>query len=126
MTRLFIAFALACFGMASASAAAEMTPDTGHSVRLASFAGVVYYSVGEDGYEVVATLAAGAEEQPIRFIASLRPGQKMVVSVPRSVGEPSSDLEIRRDGDIMVVSDPDAAEPADLTAIEPTRAALGQ
>jgi hypothetical protein len=126
MTRLFMAFALACCGSVGASTAAELTPVNGYSVHLARYAGVVYYTVGGDGYDVVATLGAGAEEQPIRFIASLRPGQKMVISVPRSVGQPSSDLEIRRDGDVMVLNDPDTAAGVDLTTIHPTPAALGE
>ncbi|RWK44046.1 MAG: hypothetical protein EOR46_04275 [Mesorhizobium sp.] len=47
-----------------AAAAAELAPGSGHSIHLAAFDGVVYYTVEQDGYRVVATLAPGGTVSP--------------------------------------------------------------
>ncbi|UVC19396.1 hypothetical protein [Mesorhizobium onobrychidis] len=72
--------------MTGASAAAGLAPASGHSIHLPGFDGVIYYTVEQSGYRVVATLASGADELPIRFISTLGPGQRMAISVPQSIG----------------------------------------
>lgn len=124
MTRLFTACALAGFALTSASAAAELAPGSGHSIHLAAFDGVVYYTVEQDGYRVVATLASGADALPVRVISTLAPGQRMVLSVPQSLGQPSIDFEILRNGDALVVSD--AIPAAMVVDGVPTAAASGK
>lgn len=91
-------------GMAGAPAV-ELAPGHGHghSIRLGNVSGVVYYTTEADAFRVVATLASGMTEPPIRFMASLAPGQRIVVSVPRSVDEASLDLTIARIGDTVQV-----------------------
>ncbi|RWM25560.1 hypothetical protein [Mesorhizobium sp.] len=108
MTRLFTACLLTGFALTGASVAAALEPGSGHNVHLAAVDGVVYYTVEPDGYRVVATLASGADALPIRVISTLVPGQRLLISVPRSVGQPSIDFEILRNGDALVVSDPAA------------------
>jgi hypothetical protein len=103
--------------IAGASPAAELSPGAGHSVRLAEFAGTLYYTVEPDGFRVVATLASGAEGQPIRFESTLASGQRVIISVPRSAGEPSLDLAIARNGDTLVVTDPTAAARSDPSSV---------
>lgn len=76
MTRHLSAFALACFAVTGVAVAAELAPINAHSIRLARFDGIVYYTVEQDGYRVVATLASGPEDLPIRFISTLGPGQR--------------------------------------------------
>ena len=107
----------ACVGMSGGAAAAELAPDSGHSIHLADFSGVVYYTIEQDGYRVVATLASGPEALPIRFISTLGPGQRVVISVPGVVGKPSIDFEIVRNGDALLVhAAPYMASPALLRA----------
>ena len=91
---------------ATAASAAELAPGKGESVRMPGMGGVVYYTVEQDGYRVVATLASGAEEQPTRFISTLAPGQRMVISVPQAADQPSVDLEIERNGGLLLVNAP--------------------
>jgi hypothetical protein len=110
------AAAFACVAATGASAA-ELAPGNGQSVRMPGMGGVVYYTVEQDGYRVVATLASGTEQQPTRFISTLAPGQRMVISVPQAADQPSVDLEIVRDGGMLLVNAP-AAD--DLTgSVEP-------
>ena len=114
-----IAYAIAAFALTGAAGAAELTPGNGQSIRLAAFEGVVYYTVGQDGYRVVATLASDSDALPIRMTSTLLPGQSVIVSVPQSNGLPPLDFEIVRDGDTLVVSDTGAAiagENADVAA----------
>ena len=97
--------ALALFTLAGAAAAAELAPGDGQSVRLGGYEGVVYYTVEPDGYRVVTTLASGAEQQPVRFVTTLAPGQRLVVSVPQSGEQPPLSFEIARTSGALTVSD---------------------
>ena len=105
MTRRFASFAIALLSATAVTAASEVSPGNGYSIHLGRFDGTVFYTVEPDGYRVVATLASGAEAQPIRFISTLRPGQRVVISVPQTVGQPSADFEIVRKGQVLLVSD---------------------
>jgi len=114
MTGYLTAFAGAWLLMTGLSMAAELAPINAHRIHFARFDGILYYTVEQDGYRVVATLASGPEELPIRFIATLGPGQRAMISVPQSVDQPSVDFEIFRDGDALIVGD--SAATADLVA----------
>lgn len=105
MSKHLSAFLTAWLAMAGISMAAELAPRNGHSIRLADFNGIVYYTVEEGNFRVVATLASGPEEMPIRFISTLTAGQSVVISVPQAVDQPSIEFEILRDGDALVVND---------------------
>ncbi|WP_206072773.1 hypothetical protein [Mesorhizobium temperatum] len=127
MIRLLTAFALSGLFLAGTSAAAELAPGSGHSIHLPAFHGVIYYTVEQSGYRVVATLASSADELPIRFISTLGPGQRMVISVGQSIGLPAIDFEILRNGDALVVGDPIAAAAIDfMDEVVVTPAALAQ
>jgi hypothetical protein len=100
--------------MSGVSVAGELVPGRANDVHLGGFDGVVYYSVEQDGYKVIATLASGANALPIRFISTLAPGQRLVISVPRSADQPPIDFEILRDGEALLVSDPVSSSTAAL------------
>ncbi|WP_033057200.1 hypothetical protein [Sinorhizobium arboris] len=109
MARYFTAFATTLLATTGVAAASDLAPASGHSIHLGSFHGALYYTVEKDGYRVVATVASGTEAQPIRFVSTLGPGQRMMISVPRALGEPSAELEITRDGEALVLHEPGAA-----------------
>jgi hypothetical protein len=88
-------------------------PGAAHSIRLGQFAGVVHYTVEPDGHRIVATLAPGATDQPIRFIATLAAGQRVVISVPRLAGQPPLEFEMSCDGDAVFVSEPASGRGSD-------------
>jgi hypothetical protein len=111
--RLFTASVLTGFAL-TASAAAELGPGSGLSIQLGAFRGVVYYTVEQDGYRVVATLASDAEALPIRVISTLASGQRFVISAPRSVNQRPVDLEIMRNGDELVVGNGMSASNANI------------
>jgi hypothetical protein len=100
------ASALACTIWSAVATAGELAPGNAHSVHLDGFDGVVYYSVEQDGYRVVATLASGAGEPPIRVISTLGPDQRIVISVPRAADQPAIDFEILRNGEALFVNGP--------------------
>lgn len=108
------AYALACTMLSAVATAGELAPGNARSVRLDRFDGVVYYSVEQDGYRVVATLAAGAGESPIRVISTLGPDQRILISVPRAVDQPAVDFEILRKGEALFVSEPVSAPTPNL------------
>jgi len=105
MTRNFGVLTAACLATTSFAAAGELVPVSGHSIYIGDFTGIVYYTAEQDGYRVVATLASGAESTPIRFVSTLVPGQRVVISVPQGLGEPSIDVELARDGEAMRVNE---------------------
>jgi hypothetical protein len=75
------------------------------SIKVANVVGSAYYTIEKDGYQVVATLASGEEATPVRFIATLMSGQKVIVSVPRAFGQSAMEIEIKRIEDRVFVSD---------------------
>ena len=106
MTGNFTVIAVACLATTGFAATSELAPASGHSIDLDRFTGVVCFTVERDGYRVGATLASGAEDSPIRFVCTVAPGQRMLISVPRGVGEPSLEFEVLRNGEAMLMSDP--------------------
>lgn len=114
MIRYSTAFATVLLATTSVAAASELAPGNGHSIRLGPVTGAVYYTVEPDGYRVVATLASGADAQPVRFVSTLGPGQHMMISLPQAVGQPSLDFKIMRYGTTVLVREPAAIPMADL------------
>ena len=104
MIRLVSAL-LAGFAVLGVASAEELRPMEAQSISLGELVGTAYYTVVKDGYQVVATVAAGETGAPMRFVATLVAGQRVVLSVPRAVDEPSIDLEIARVGDAVFVSE---------------------
>ena len=111
ISRLTTFAAFACLAMTGISTAADLTPGSGHSVRIGAMQGILYYTADQEGYKVITTLAAGADGLPIRFSTTLAAGQRAVISVPQSVGEPPVDFEIVRNGDVLVVNEPATSAP---------------
>ncbi|MBB4187003.1 hypothetical protein [Sinorhizobium terangae] len=116
MTKRSIALAMGLLAMTGAAAASDLKPGNGHSMHLGRFNGAVYYTVEKDGYRVVATLASGTDEQPIRFVSTLEPGQRLMISVPQEIGQPSVDFEIVRDGKALFVHEPGIAPLGNVSA----------
>ena len=96
---------LAVFAAATGAQAEELSPMQAKSIALGDVTGVAYYTVASDGFRVVATLAAGENGQPMRFIVTLVSGQKVIVSVPQAADEAPMELQIARLGDAVVVTD---------------------
>lgn len=99
-------FAVA-FGIASLTAAqAEgLRPIEAKSIDLGGISGVAYYTVERDGFRVVATLAQGEAGTPIRVVAVLAPGQRVVLSTPQQADA----IEISRKGDSVLVRNANTA-----------------
>ena len=87
------------------SQAAEMQPMQAKSITLGGVTGIAYYAVVEDGFQVVATLSAGENGTPMRFVTTLVAGQRMLVSVPQAANQEPVELEFARLGDTVTVSE---------------------
>lgn len=96
-----LGFAAAVF-VAGVANADELRPIEGGSVRLGPDNGSIYYTVEPDGFRLVATVSATPADAPVRFVATLRPGQSVVVSVARALGEKPDEVVIRRVGDRLL------------------------
>ena len=114
-------FVAAFSALAGGAAAGELAPVSGHSIRLANFNGTVYYTVEKDGFRVVATLAGGECERPVRFVSTLLPSQRLIISVPQAVGEPSIDVAIAREGDFVMIEDTPPHDEPSLTSAVSTK-----
>lgn len=88
---------LVAFGLIAGPAhAGDLFELQGESFDLGNFHGIVYYTSDDDGYRVVTTVAEGEAGPPLRFVATLKEGQSLMLSVPGKVGEPRKALEISR------------------------------
>lgn len=91
---------------AAAAHADGLRPIEARPIDLGAVTGTAYYTVGQDGYRVVATLAQGAGT-PVRFEAVLTPGQTVTLSTPAGVGVAADTVEIsRRDDEVLVHASP--------------------
>ena len=97
-------FALALTVPAVAAHASELVPNHAHSVALNGVTGVAYYTVDGGAYRLVAVLAAGESAAPVRFSASLVPGQRVSVSVPGPQGGQEAAVEFVREGDAILAA----------------------
>ena len=93
---LATAFVLASLGAARADG---LRPVEATSIDLGDVSGVAYYTVERDGFHIVTTLAQGEAGAPIRVVTVLAPGQRVVLST----ADQASGLEIRRQGDSVLV-----------------------
>jgi hypothetical protein len=94
----------ATLAVSTLAQATEMHPMQATSISLGQVTGVAYYSETADGYQVVATLAAGENGTPMRFVTTLAEGQRMLVSVPQGADQAPIELEFARLGDSLSVS----------------------
>lgn len=103
-TLLVAALALATAGAAHADG---LRPIEARSIDLGAVTGTAYYTVDQDGYRVVATLAQGEAGTPVRFEAVLTPGQTVTLSTPADVGFAADRIEIsRRNDEVLVHASP--------------------
>lgn len=85
--------------------AAQMKPLAAHLTDLGDASALTYYTVERQDYRVETVIQIkGHEDQPLRFTASLRPGQSSIISVPGSVAGRSVNLWIARVGDRLLIS----------------------
>ncbi len=95
-TLLTVAFTLAALGSAHAEG---VRPIEARSIDLGEVSGAAYYTVEQDGFRVVTTLAQGEACMPVRMVAILAPGQSVVLSTPHGAGT----VEISRQADMVLV-----------------------
>jgi hypothetical protein len=89
--------------LAGAAHAGELRPTQGQTLDLGGVLGVAYYTVEQDGYRVVATLAEGETGAPVRFEAVLTPGQSVTLSSPAGQDGALTSVEFRRLQDQVLV-----------------------
>lgn len=89
-------------GLAAGVQAGDMTAHKGQSIDLGTVSGFAYYTVEEDGYRVVATLA-DPDSKALRFEAVLTPGQTVVLSSPASIAQAPARIQISRVNDRISV-----------------------
>jgi hypothetical protein len=102
-----------------AAGAAELAPYAGRSIALKDVQGTVYYTPHGDAFDVVVTL--DSDGHAFRFVSSLQSGQKTTVSTPGAVGETATTIEIKREGDRLLVSDRNGQHRAEATSIKSVR-----
>ena len=100
-----VAGLVAALAASSFAQAVEMHPMQATSIALGEVTGVAYYQVIGDDFQVVATVAAGEEGTPMRFVTTLADGQKMLLSVPQAADQTPIELEFARLGDSLSVSE---------------------
>jgi len=98
--------------------AEPLAPFAGRSVALGEMRGTAYYRPSDAGFEVVITLADGPAGRPVRFVATLSPGQSAVISAPGQLGQEATSITMTRNGDRLLVDDGVARAPGEATLVE--------
>lgn len=102
-----LSFSLAALAAVTALGAPAVAGDLaayrGQTIDLGTLGGVAYYTVEDNGYRVVATLA-DADSKAVRFEAVLAPGQTIVLSAPAVAGQVPARVEISRNDDRVSVT----------------------
>jgi hypothetical protein len=101
LATMAIGIAIAFIGAAHAD---TFRPLQAQHVDLGAFAGVAYYTAEKDGHHLVVTLQAGETGTPMRFAATLAPGEGVTLSVPRHAGEQPVELHFVRQGEQIVMN----------------------
>jgi hypothetical protein len=96
--------------VASPLNAGEVKEIEASSIELGGFRGIVYYTREGDGYHVVTTIAEGDTGSPLRFEATLNEGQKITISIPGKIGEPSRIIDVVRSNHKLIVGPQGATE----------------
>jgi hypothetical protein len=91
------------FALTGAARSEELAAFAGKSIALKDIHGTVYYVPNGDAFDVVVTL--DSEGHPFRFVASLQSGQSTQLSAPGAVDEPAAVVEIKREGDRLLILD---------------------
>ena len=94
--------AVAAVFVAGGVHAETLKPIQGRSIDLGTLAGIAYYTVEHEGYRLVATLGT---DTPVRFVATLAPGQSVTLSSPRMLGQSAMEVRFMRRGDELFVDD---------------------
>jgi len=96
--------AAAVLSFAAPAMAEGLQPIQSQAIDLGSVAGDAYYTVQPDGFHVVATFGQrNGAGTPVRFQAVLAPGQSIVFSSPRNVGEVPATVQFSRQNDRLLV-----------------------
>jgi hypothetical protein len=112
---LLVAWAAAIILVAGGVHAESIEPIEGKSIDLGTFGGVAYYTLTPDGYRLVVTLMPSGADTPVRFVATLAPGQSVTLSTPRKLGEPAVEIHFQHQGESLFVdrTDPRLDQAAD-------------
>lgn len=107
--------AAGCAGalLAGTADAAELKAYAGKSIELRDVRGLVYFTPKGDAFEVVTTL--DHQGQPFRVVSSLKDGQSTTLSVPGALNEEAAAIDLRRDGDRLLVIDHTRQRRAEVT-----------
>ena len=101
--RHFVIAAASVLTFPGAAHAAELRPLEGRSLDFGSVSGVAYYTVEENGFRVVTTLAQGETGMPVRFVTVLASGQSVTLATPGDEGHTPAALEFSREQDQVLV-----------------------
>jgi hypothetical protein len=110
--RFALLAAVAAAAITGTAHAEMLKPVQARHVDLGSLAGVAYYTVEDEGHRLVVSLKAPEADTPLRFVATLAPGQTVTLSVPRRAGEPPMDVHFVRRGEHILVDGATAQQEA--------------
>lgn len=93
---------------APAEAGEIVSPQAGLTVGLGATNVSIFYQPTEAGFHVVATAGTDKSDDVIRLVSTLKPGQEVAISVPRSVGQSAIELRLHRSGDVLELLRPES------------------
>jgi hypothetical protein len=107
--RYFRLAAIAAMVVPLAARASDMVPGQGVEHIFGATSVLTYYVATTEGFHLVATMnnLSGDPATVIRVSTMLTDGQQVVMSMPRPIGEKSKEVIFQRDGDRLMVTEPE-------------------
>ena len=101
--------AIAAMVLPLASRASDMVPGQGVEHIFGATSVITYYVATSDGFHLVATMnnLNGDPASVIRVSTMMADGQQVVMSMPRPIGEKSKEVIFKRDGNRLMVLEPE-------------------
>lgn len=98
-----------CAAHAVDTVPAEIMPQQGVEHIFGTTSVLTYYVAAKDGLHLIATMnnVNGDPTTVFRFVVVLADSQQVVMSRPRVIGEMSEEIVFRRDGDHLLVLEPE-------------------
>jgi hypothetical protein len=108
-----LTLAAGLLALAGGASAGEIAAYAGKSIELKDVRGTVYFAPKGDAFEVVTTL--DTDGHVFRIVSSLTSGQSATLSAPGALGEDAATVEIKREGDHLLVVDRTHQNHAEIT-----------
>lgn len=105
MNGQFLRYASVLLFFPAVAMATDLQPAEALPLRIGDFIGVVYYTLEQNGYRVVAEFTSRRRTLPFRVVSTLSSGENITISLPNWRDHAIGELDIVQDAGRLHVND---------------------